>query len=75
VYFLILCFGLDLGFFIKDLEIAGKFVGRLYMFETWPWHVLLTVVVIGIDAGLAYFFFEWFLPFFRERMQPPIDEW
>jgi len=59
-YFLILHFGLDLGFYI---------MGDLYLFGTWSWHVLLTVVVIGVDAGLAYFVFEWFLPFFRKRIE------
>jgi len=42
----------------------------LELFGWWLWNVLATVGVIGIDAGLAYFVFEWFLPFFRERMRP-----
>jgi len=36
------------------------------------WNILVTVLVIVIDAGLAYFVFEWFLPLFRKRMKEMI---
>jgi len=35
----------------------------------WDWNLLAIIGVIGIDAGLAYFVFEWFLPFFRKRIE------
>jgi len=40
----------------------------LALFDWWVWNLLATIIVIGIDAGLAYFVFEWFLPFFRDKM-------
>ncbi len=42
---------------------------------SWIWNLLATIGVIGIDVGLAYLAFEWFLSFFRERMRLPADEW
>lgn len=41
----------------------------LEIFVQWVWNLQAAIVVIGIDAGLAYFVFEWFLPFFRKRMK------
>lgn len=41
----------------------------LELLNWWFWNLLATIGVIGVDAGLAYLAFEWFLPFFRERMR------
>jgi len=41
----------------------------LLLFVWGIWNILVTVLVIAVDAGLAYFVFEWFLPFFRKRMR------
>lgn len=40
------------------------------LFGWWVWNALATVAVIGIDIGFAYVVFEFFLPYFRERMRP-----
>jgi len=42
----------------------------LELFIRGDWNLLAAIVVIGIDAGLAYFVFEFFLPFFRDKMNP-----
>jgi len=52
------------------LLIGSSLVYFLILFIVWGiGDVLITIFVIAIDAGLAYWAFEWFLPFFRERMR------